>query len=289
MQDAIEVIRELGGLAATHELYAAGWDRRSLAAGVRRRELVRVRQGWFCQPGTDRALQRSARVGGRATCRTALRLAGIWTGPDPRLHVAVPAHAVRLRTAASPLHRRRDRKDPSTVVHWQDVEALSRLIVDPVTALRHLITCGHAEEVAASADSLTRLHPASRPLVRELAASVPRSFREALVDADGVCESGIETLVWRRLRAARISTRRQVRIAGVGRVDFVLGRHLVVEVDGQEYHVDPIAFEADRRRDAELSRRGFRVLRFSYRQVVERMPEVIGAILAAVARGDADE
>jgi very-short-patch-repair endonuclease len=76
---------------------------------------------------------------------------------------------------------------------------------------------------------------------------------------------------------------------GGDRVDFVIGRRLIVETDGETYHSDPIRFEADRRRDARLSVLGYRVLRFSYNQVRTRLTEVEAAILAAIARGDADE
>ena len=85
----------------------------------------------------------------------------------------------------------------------------------------------------------------------------------------------------RRLRPIR-----QFRIAGVGRVDFVFGDRLVIEVDGREFHASPDQFESDRRRDAVLSALGYRVLRFSYRQVMDRWDEVELAVRAAIARGD---
>ncbi len=44
--------------------------------------------------------------------------------------------------------------------------------------------------------------------------------------------------------------------------------------------------ESDRRRDAIASALGYRVLRFSYWQVVERWAEVEAAVWAAVSRGD---
>ena len=81
-----------------------------------------------------------------------------------------------------------------------------------------------------------------------------------------------------------INLRQQVSVRGVGHVDFVIGGSLVIEVDGRAFHID--RFEEDRQRDALLSIRGYRVLRFSYRQVFERWGEVKGAILAAIARGD---
>jgi very-short-patch-repair endonuclease len=287
--DPLEVVRGHGGLAATHELYAAGFDRHSLAVAVRRREVIRVRQGWFAAAGLDPGLRAAARVGGRATCRTALRLAGLWCEPDVRVHIVVPSHAVRLRTTRSPLLRRRDVGDPLAVVHWRDAPGESRLILDAADALVDLASCGDVDEIAAATDAILRKDPLARPQIRLAAARLPRSMRDAVLEADGVCESGIETILWRRLRRNRIPARRQVTISRVGRVDFVIGHRLVVEVDGERYHSDPIAFEADRRRDAALSSAGYRVLRFSYQQVRHDMSLVDAAISAAIARGDADE
>jgi len=84
----------------------------------------------------------------------------------------------------------------------------------------------------------------------------------------------------------RLAPRRQVKIAPVGRVDFVFGDRLVVEIDGYEYHSSRDDFESDRRRDAMLSALGYRVLRFSHRQVMDRWTEVETAVLAAISRGD---
>jgi len=41
-----------------------------------------------------------------------------------------------------------------------------------------------------------------------------------------------------------------------------------VEVDGFAYHSSREAFERDRRRDARLQAAGYRVVRFTYRQIV---------------------
>lgn len=99
-------------------------------------------------------------------------------------------------------------------------------------------------------------------------------------------ESGTEFLFRYRISKSGIHPSPQVTIADVGRVDFVIGERLVVEVDGAAYHTDPARFEADRRRDAVLSAKGFRTLRFSYHQVMSRWPTVEAAVLGAIIRGD---
>ena len=54
-------------------------------------------------------------------------------------------------------------------------------------------------------------------------------------------------------------------------VDFVWrDRRLVVEVDGFAFHRTRHAFERDRARDAQLTARGWRVVRFTYRQIQDR-------------------
>jgi hypothetical protein len=58
-------------------------------------------------------------------------------------------------------------------------------------------------------------------------------------------------------------------------VDFLWrDRQLIVETDGFRHHSDRAAFERDRARDATLQSGGFKVLRFTYRQVVDRTPVV---------------
>jgi very-short-patch-repair endonuclease len=46
-------------------------------------------------------------------------------------------------------------------------------------------------------------------------------------------------------------------------------QRLVVELDGWEHHRDRHAFERDRMRDASLTATGWRVVRFTHRQLVD--------------------
>ena len=57
---------------------------------------------------------------------------------------------------------------------------------------------------------------------------------------------------------------------------------LVAEADSIGFHLTRAAMERDRRRDAVLARDGYRVLRFTDRQVRRRPQEVIGALEAAL-------
>jgi very-short-patch-repair endonuclease len=58
---------------------------------------------------------------------------------------------------------------------------------------------------------------------------------------------------------------------------------LIVETDGAATHLTPTAFEQDRARDAKLTLAGYRVIRFTWRQLTDhpdRTAQTIRALLA---------
>lgn len=270
------------GLAATHELLSDGWTARQLSRSVAIGEIVRVRQGWYTVPETTELLQRAARVGGRLTCAPAARIYGLSAMNTPALHVAVHRNSGRLRSPVD--HRRRLGED--AVIHWNDEGPLIPPIRTPFEVLTDMALCETPEFTIAAVDSAIRLGLIEREDWMSHATTLPNRLAALLHQVDGRSESITESLCRVRLRAIGIVPRLQVEITEVGRVDFVLGERQVVEVDGWEYHSDRERFENDRRRDALLSARGYRVLRFSYRQVMERWSQVEAAILGALARGD---
>jgi very-short-patch-repair endonuclease len=58
---------------------------------------------------------------------------------------------------------------------------------------------------------------------------------------------------------------------------------LVVELDSREFHLNPAAFERDRERDATLQVLGYRVVRFTYRMLIENPAEVVARLRALLA------
>jgi very-short-patch-repair endonuclease len=68
-------------------------------------------------------------------------------------------------------------------------------------------------------------------------------------------------------------------------VDFLWrDRALIVEVDGFRHHRDRTAFEHDRARDAHLQSLGFRVLRFTHRQLTQDRSAVVAALRELLAQ-----
>jgi very-short-patch-repair endonuclease len=68
------------------------------------------------------------------------------------------------------------------------------------------------------------------------------------------------------------------RVAGY-EVDFLWPhKRLIVETDGREDHLTRQAFEEDRVRDARLTLRGYRVVRFTYRQLRYEPAHVVSVL-----------
>lgn len=281
-----ELLRSHGHVLATFELRALGCSPHELRRAVQRGEVIRPRQGWYCSASLDLSIVRALRVGGRLGCTSAARHHGLWVR-SARLHVEVQPGSARLRAPDDRLRRIGRRPVHLLSVHWCDGRAGGdRLAVDVVTALLGMSMCESPERVVAAADSALRRDLVSPAGWAAAIEPLPRRLRRLLARVDPLSESITESVARFRLQALGIDTRRQVKIPGVGFVDLLIGDALVIELDGKGWHDDEDRFENDRRRDALLSARGYRVLRFSYKQVFERWSEVRAAILAAIGRND---
>lgn len=109
--------------------------------------------------------------------------------------------------------------------------------------------------------------------------------REAIEFARRDADSGLESLFRWRLRKHGLSVRTQQAIVSVGRVDFVIGERLIVEVDGALNHDSVWHRHKDLVRDAHAAAWGYVTLRFDYAMVVHDWDTVELAILGLVDRG----
>jgi very-short-patch-repair endonuclease len=96
--------------------------------------------------------------------------------------------------------------------------------------------------------------------------------------------SELERLFLRLCRRHRLPVPEvNVRVDGY-EVDFLWRRpRLIVETDGFRHHGSRAAFESDRARDAHLQGLGYRVLRFTYRQVSETPGAVVTSLRALLS------
>jgi very-short-patch-repair endonuclease len=110
----------------------------------------------------------------------------------------------------------------------------------------------------------------------------------ALLDREGdpkLTRSEAEERTLALVRAARLPRPRvNARVGGL-EVDLLWReQRLVVEVDGYAYHSSRTAFERDRLRDAELGAAGFRVMRLTWRVLVDEPEAVVARLASALAQ-----
>ncbi|KZX19791.1 endonuclease domain-containing protein [Rathayibacter tanaceti] len=258
------------GVLSRSSLLVAGATDRLLAAAVRDGRLVRGRRGQYASPRLPPEVLAAFRLGGRLAATDAARSHGLWVLRSPHLHVHVEAHAARI---AAPR---------SVRLHWHAAHpGDERLRVSPVHALIQLGRSVGVEDLLVALESALEKRLLTTGAIAELQTACPARLLAALAFVRDDSQSGLETLARWRLHLRGITARAQVWIPGVGRVDLLIGRSLIIELDGRSTH----DVENDRRRDLHASSDGYVTLRFSATQVLTQWPEVDRAILAAVERG----
>jgi very-short-patch-repair endonuclease len=267
----------------TQQLRAAGVTKRRTAEGVAAGELLVVRRGHYAVAGTPAPLVRAARVGGVVTASTAAAELRLWTPPDARLHVAVPRGAGRLHDPDDPALPFRRR--PDVCIHWSDdlrPASLPRRVAPSPLVVEHALSCLPPAWAIAVLDSALHDRLLGRDELRSVVAALPPRLAAVARCADGSSESGLESIARYLLRLAGLKVETQVNVAGVGRVDLLVEGHLILELDGYIWHGDEEAFERDHRRDLAAALNRYRVLRFTYKQVMEDWDSVYAAVVAAL-------
>lgn len=270
MLSPAHVITHTGGVARGAFLQRFGFTRSHLSRAVREGSVIRIRRGVFATDETAPLLVRAAAHGGAVTCAGALRLHGIWVlNDDDAVHVWLGANG------------RVHHRDCDCVGHWFDGPTILGLA--PVDdALVHVFACHGAETFFAALESALRQRKVHS--IGLLRSRLPASARWLVDLARNDADSGLESLLRLRLHILGIRLDCQVRVPGVGRVDFVIGGRLILETDGAEHHGNPSQRHRDLVRDAAASAAGFESLRFDYALVVYEWPKVQAAIVAALAR-----
>jgi len=279
MHTVEETVVALGGLASCDELRAHGHSLRDIDRPVRSGALLRVRRGWVMLPDAPADAVAAVRLGGILSCTTVLRRHGIWAGiDDGRLHVRVPRYA-KLPAAAHGVTFHRSLQLVGLPPPRGGIEAAS-------WALAQAVMCESRLDAVASLDSALHTDAVRPRPLESVMEQLPGRYRRYLELTDRRADSGIETRVRLGLRAVNIPFRIQVELAGIGRVDLLVGERLVIECDGREWHSDDQAVKKDYERDLGAAERGYLVLRLSYAQVMFEWPRVVAVVRAIVARGE---
>ncbi|QDE34314.1 DUF559 domain-containing protein [Microbacterium foliorum] len=273
MLDPRTTLDRLGGLARGTHLQRHGLDRPSLTRAVRAGRIDRIRPGLFASPTLPDPLRRAAAHGGALTCSAALRHHGVWVLADAeRVHVWIGGRG-----------RTYDHDGCRCRSHFFR-GAVPLGVVDVETALIHLFRCEGEESFFASFESALQRRALTRAARLRIRAALPASARWLFDLAHDDSESGLESILRLRLHLVGVVLAAQVTIDGVGRVDFVLGGRLILEVDGRENHAGHDRRHKDLVRDASASAQGYETLRFDYAQVIHAWPSVQAAVMAALRR-----
>jgi very-short-patch-repair endonuclease/predicted transcriptional regulator of viral defense system len=274
------------GIVTRPQLLALGMSRAAVDARVHRGALRPLHRGVYAVGHT--ALREEGRwlaavlaCGDGATLShvSAARLWSMSSVPaDIAVHVTIP---------------RGDRKRPRIVVHravLTGADVTRHHGVPTTTPARTLVDLADVVPYATLrriADQGVRLDVAA---VRRAQARAPsrrgRGAVARLLGDDGAdlrTRSGLERRMRRLVRDVGLPAPTvNHRIAGRERDVAWPGLRLVVEVDGHAYHASRGAREDDHDRDAELVAAGWRVLRFTDRQLA-RSPDAVAARISAVA------
>lgn len=292
MVDPLTATNRLGGIATRQQLIVAGCSGFDLTRAVRQGALRRLRQARYASSSALPDAVVAVRVGGMLAGPSAARTYGLWAGFDTRVHISVGQNSSRLRTNVPP-----SIKPPSisadTIarrvrLHWLKDGATPELgpecwRVPLEVCLQQVVEWCDRETAIACLDTALTVRKVPRAALEKMFARSPIADRLLLGRCAFGSQAGTESIVRQRLQLLGIAVRQQVWVSGVGHVDFgVVGTRVVIEVDGRKYHEDPIQFEEDRRRDAELVSRNYTVVRLSYLQVTTDWPWCERMILAAI-------
>lgn len=258
--DVIAALRNCGTVARTRDLAARGCTPAHVASAIASGDVVAVARGLVALPDAEPARLMAAQLHGTLTCGSALAIRGVALAERPaKPHVEVGRNrgGTAVFSQQVCLH---------FSVHARKPRFAHRIASVP-EALDAAGRCLSPRDHLVAVDSA--LH---QGLVRpDQVAGFVRSTKERrdwlLSYMDGRAESPPET--WARLDLAQagIAVHPQRYVPGVGRVDMVAANSVAVEADGRQFHDDREAFQRDRTRDRELARRGYAVLRFTYRDL----------------------
>ena len=283
-RDAVAALQRAGGWATTTRLLGSV-TARDLAAAVAEERVVRVGRGIYALPSLRPEFAASARLGGVVSHESAAQLIGIALVRPPELiHVTVPHGCARRE------------RPPGVVVHqtrrWCDGDVES----GTTSALRTVLDCAttmpfaHALAVADSALSWSRV---GKEALVEAARTRPGAGRQrrlrVAVAADRRADNPFESVLRAVLIEAGLTSLEPQGEIWIGRrlirpdlVDH--DARIAIEADSYAFHGAPGDLERDCERYDTLTAAGWTVLRFSYRQVMDRPEWVVATVLATYER-----
>ncbi len=267
--DIFEYLNQTGGVARTAQLLKAGYSRRDIGR-LTDRGVTQPRRGIILAPDFGQDLAAAVRHNARLTCASAAGHYGLWLrNPPARLHLACN------HGRGSGFSRHRTSKfDPHPALPLAAVEDV----------VLHAIGCLPAPASTAIATSAIRLHGVPLELLKDqLGGDRSRPVLTALRELDLRTESIVEVDAQHLFRTNGIAFDAQVKIPGIGRVDFLIEDFLIVEVDGFAFHSTRKALRQDLARNNASTVNGYAVLRYPPEVIWFNPEQVLAEIRAVLA------
>jgi very-short-patch-repair endonuclease len=253
------------GVVSSGQLRAAGIDKSGISRRVRAGRLHRLHRGVYAVGHTRLSFEGCCLAAALACGQDAVvshrSAAAVWRMLPPLavpIDVTIPTDVGRESRGGITIHR-------------------------SSTLIAGFVTRRSAVPVTRPARTLRDLHRAVPRAVHQRA--VRRALDLRLITTPDLgaepdlTRSELERLFLRLCRRHRFPSPEVNARVGSYEVDFLFrGASVIVETDGFRHHGNRVAFESDRARDAELQATGFRVLRFTYRQVRDESRSVAASL-----------
>jgi predicted transcriptional regulator of viral defense system len=217
--------------------------------------------------------------------RSAAALLGLRPCSRPRVDVTAPGRAGKERKGID-VHRATGLDDRDIAnVDGIPCTTVARTLLDLATTIDHNALERAIEQaeklrifdLAAVVDVMTRA--ANRRAAATLEAAL-----SAYTPEPGFTRSELEKRFLALCRAAEVPLPRTNNVTNGDEIDFTWpDRRLVVETDSLRHHGTRAAFERDRRRDQQLTTAGWRVVRFTWRQLDEAPADVAATLRSLLA------
>jgi predicted transcriptional regulator of viral defense system len=279
------------GVVTIEQLRDAGLGAGAIDLRVRNGRLHRLYRGVFAvgharitQEGRWLAAVFALGEGAVLSHASAAALWGIRHSSSAYVHVTVPTGGGRHRRRGLVVHR-------STTLGSADVDerdaipltSVSRTLLDLAGVLTPTrLERAVEQSLALRLFDLRAVEAVLADNPRRPGAGTLRRIVGEIHDEPSLTRQELEALML-DLCAAHGLERPAVNVVVDGKeVDFLWpARRVIVETDGREFHETPVAFARDRERDERLTVLGYRVVRFTYRRVVNH-PAAVAATLRAL-------
>lgn len=271
-----------GGVVRRAHFVKHGFGGRDIRQALRDGRIRRVRYGWYAHPDAHPGVLAAVRSGAVVSCVSALSHLGVWS-------------PVWLDRAADLVHARRTEHRENHALPVESNVSICRSVerdcrpcptaIDSAgDAFRSAIACQSAEWLTVLFESAVHRGVLGAADLQRLCGGTRSATGSAFHRCGWLSESGTETLTMLGFRRRAVQFRQQVWI-GFKRVDFLIGDRLIVEVDSEEFHHNPAAFEEDRKRDQQFVAWGYTVIRLTYRQVMFEREAALDRVCKAIACG----